>query len=239
MHSNYFEFVKFMYSFEHFQELRHRTGFCIIVFLLLVFSIFLSSPKIFCIFQKTVIYVKIVPVGMSDFLYTSIKLSILLGIFFMIFFSFCQGLLYFLPGFTRKEKNSILSASIVSIMLFSLGATFCKFYLVPATFNFFMFYSFSNTEVILRLDNYVNILLTLTITTGIFFQIPIIQFLLRYLGIISGNDMLKVSKYVIVLFSFFSAIITPSTDPYPQVLLSIAISSLYIAGATLVKLTKQ
>jgi len=46
--------------------------------------------------------------------------------------------------------------------------------------------------------------------------------------------MLGLWKYVIVLSTIVSAILTPSTDPITQSLLSFAFISLYLAGASLV-----
>lgn len=213
---------------EHLTELRQRVGLCLIAFLFFITGIFLNSSEILYMLQSDISYVKIVPAGMGDYLYTSLKLAISLGTLLTVPFSLYQLLMYLLPGLTTQEKESILPASCASVILFFLGSVFCKLYLIPATLNFLIAYSSAGVESTCRLDTYVDTLLTMTVITGISFQIPIIQFIVGYAGIISGESMLKASRYVIVLCSFLAAVVTPSTDPYPQILLSVAISSLYL-----------
>ena len=74
----------------------------------------------------------------------------------------------------------------------------------------------------------------LIFTTGLSFQIPVIQIVLGLLNIISGQTMLSAWKYVIVISTILAAIITPSTDPITQILLTIALLALYLGGAGIV-----
>jgi sec-independent protein translocase protein TatC len=46
--------------------------------------------------------------------------------------------------------------------------------------------------------------------------------------------MLSAWKYVIVISTILAAIITPSTDPITQILLTIALLALYLGGAGIV-----
>ena len=52
-----------------------------------------------------------------------------------------------------------------------------------------------------------------------------------FLGIISGKSMLNVWKYAVVIATILSAIITPSTDPITQILMSGALLTLYFGGS--------
>jgi sec-independent protein translocase protein TatC len=80
---------------------------------------------------------------------------------------------------------------------------------------------------------------TLIFTTGLSFQIPVIQIVLGLLNIISGQTMLSAWKYVIVISTILAAIITPSTDPITQILLTIALLALYLGGAGIVTLINK
>jgi sec-independent protein translocase protein TatC len=51
--------------------------------------------------------------------------------------------------------------------------------------------------------------------------------------------MLSVWKYVVVLSTIFAAIITPSTDPVTQILMTVALLVLYLGGAGLVILINK
>jgi sec-independent protein translocase protein TatC len=73
-------------------------------------------------------------------------------------------------------------------------------------------------------------------STGLAFQIPIIQLLLSYLGIVSSKQMLSGWRVVIIASTVLGAVLTPSTDPLTQSLLAGAVLALYFGGIGMVKL---
>jgi sec-independent protein translocase protein TatC len=75
--------------------------------------------------------------------------------------------------------------------------------------------------------------------TGLSFQVPAIQVVLGLLGIVSGKTMLSYWKYVIVICTILEAVITPSTDPITQILMSTALLTLYLGGSGFVILLKK
>ena len=75
--------------------------------------------------------------------------------------------------------------------------------------------------------------------TGLAFQVPAIQVVLGLLGIVTGQQMLAAWKYVIVICTVVAAVITPSTDPITQIILSGALLSLYLGGSGFVILLKK
>ncbi|MCO5583705.1 hypothetical protein L7F22_037619 [Adiantum nelumboides] len=66
-------------------------------------------------------------------------------------------------------------------------------------------------------------------------QVPVIQLLLGQTGLVSGDQMLSVWRYVVVGAVIAAAVLTPSTDPLTQVLLAGPLIGLYLGGALLVK----
>jgi sec-independent protein translocase protein TatC len=62
---------------------------------------------------------------------------------------------------------------------------------------------------------------------------------LGVLGVVSGANMLKLWKYVVLGAVIIGAILTPSTDPITQILLSGAIVLLYCLGAGVLILLKR
>jgi sec-independent protein translocase protein TatC len=79
--------------------------------------------------------------------------------------------------------------------------------------------------------------LLLLFSTGLAFQIPIIQLLLGNLNIVSSERMVSGWRYVIMGAVVLGAVLTPSTDPLTQSLLAGAVLGLYFGGVGLVKLT--
>lgn len=77
-------------------------------------------------------------------------------------------------------------------------------------------------------------MLVLFLSTGIIFQIPIVQIILSFSKILSGVKMLNLWKYMLLLSTILGAILTPSADPFTQLLLSGAVFFLYLIGSFLV-----
>lgn len=68
-------------------------------------------------------------------------------------------------------------------------------------------------------------------------QVPVIQFLLGQVGLVSGDQMLSIWRYVVVGAVVAAAVLTPSTDPLTQCLLAAPLLGLYLGGAWVVKLS--
>jgi len=123
--------------------------------------------------------------------------------------------------------------------LFCFGLFFSYYILTPAALNFFLNYSDEVIEPFWSFDEYFEFILVLFYSTGLAFQIPIIQIILGLLKIVTVEQMLKAWRYVILGSTVIGAILTPSTDPLTQLLLSIAILALYFSGAFILFIIKN
>jgi sec-independent protein translocase protein TatC len=123
-----------------------------------------------------------------------------------------------------------------SSVLFVTGLFFAYFLLIPAALRFFISYGADVVEQLWSIDKYFEFVLLLLFSTGLAFQIPVVQLLLGALGIVSSEKMLAGWRYVILGSVVLGAVLTPSTDPLTQTLLATAVLGLYFTGIGLVKL---
>jgi sec-independent protein translocase protein TatC len=140
---------------------------------------------------------------------------------------------------TKNERNIVLPVIFSSSILFIIGLLFSYFFLVPAALTFFINYGADIVEPFWSFEQYFDFVAVLIFTTGIAFQVPVIQVVSGVLGLVSGKTMLQAWKYVVVFATIISAIITPSTDPVTQLLLSVALIMLYLSGCTAVIFLKK
>ena len=112
-------------------------------------------------------------------------------------------------------------------------------FLVPAALNFFITYGSEVVEPFWSFDQYFNFVSILIFATGLSFQVPILQFILGFLGIVTGKKMLASWKYVLVIATILAAVITPSTDPITQLLMAGALFVLYLGGVGVVLLVQK
>ena len=212
---------------EHIEEFSQRFIFCIILGLLLTTLCFADVKEIVKLFQAPAIGIKFLQFAPGEYFFASIKIATFCGLLLSSPILIYQIILYVVPGMTRKERNILLPITIASGILFGLGLIFSYFFLVPAALKFFIAYGSDIVEPFWSFDQYFNFISVLIFTTGLSFQVPIIQFILGFLNIISGQKMLSAWKYVVIISTILAAVITPSTDPVTQILMSSALLVLY------------
>ncbi|ESQ39949.1 hypothetical protein EUTSA_v10000946mg [Eutrema salsugineum] len=144
---------------------------------------------------------------------------------------------FVLPGLTRAERRFLGPIVFGSSLLFYAGLAFSYWVLTPAALNFFVNYAEGVVESLWSIDQYFEFVLVLMFSTGLSFQVPVIQLLLGQVGVVSGDQMLSIWRYVVVGAVVAAAVLTPSTDPVTQMLLATPLLGLYLGGAWMVKLT--
>lgn len=220
---------------EHIEELRTRTFKATIFFIISTFISFSYIQEISYLLQRPAIGIKFLQLAPGEYFFSSIKISSYTGLIISSPFIVYQIVLFILPGLTRTETKFFLPSLITSICLFFTGIYFSFNILIPAALHFFIEYGSEIVEPLWSFEQYFDFILLLIFSTGLAFQIPIIQIVLGLTGIISSNQMLKSWRYILLFTTILSAILTPSTDPITQLLLSSAILCLYFAGVLILK----
>ena len=116
---------------------------------------------------------------------------------------------------------------------------FSYFFLVPEELKFFIAFGSDFVEPFWSFDQYFDFIAVLLFATGLAFQVPAVQVVLGLLGIVTGEKMLSAWKYVVVFATILAAVITPSTDPVTQIIMTIALLTLYLGGAGFVILLNK
>ena len=224
---------------EHIEELRQRIFFLFWMVLFLTCAAFIEVKGLVQILELPVTNVKFFQVAPGEYFISTIKISFYTGLLFSSPFLVSQLILFLLPGLTKKETKIILPFFLGSLILFGLGLAFSYYTLIPAALNFFLNYSEEVLEPFWSFDQYFEFILVLFYSTGLAFQIPILQILIGLLNIVSAKQMLDAWRYIILLSTILGAILTPSTDPLTQLLLSLAIFLLYFSGLGILFLLKN
>lgn len=224
---------------EHIEELRQRSFHIICVIILLMSFSFIEVKSLVQILELPVSNVKFFQLSPGEYFVSTVKIAFYTGLLFSTPFLLSQVILFLLPGLTKTEIKVVLPLLLISLILFSLGISFSYFVLIPAALNFFLTYSDEVIEPLWSFDQYFEFILVLFYSTGLAFQIPIIQIVLGFLNIISAKQMLMSWRYVILISTIIGAVLTPSTDPLTQLLLSSAILLLYFSGVAILFLIKN
>ncbi|MEZ2225566.1 twin-arginine translocase subunit TatC [Microcoleus sp.] len=225
-----------MSLFEHLEELRWRIFYSLIAVVISIVGCFLYVRPIVKLLEVPAGAVKFLQLAPGEYFFVSIKVAGYSGLLIASPFIFYQIALFVLPGLTRKERGLLGPVFFGSSFLFLGGLVFSYIALIPAALNFFVTYGADVVEQLWSIDKYFEFVLLLMFSTGLAFQIPIVQVLLGILGIVSSKQMLSGWRYVILGAAVLGAVLTPSTDPLTQSLLGGAVLALYFGGIGLVKL---
>nr|GEU98072.1 sec-independent protein translocase protein TATC, chloroplastic [Tanacetum cinerariifolium] len=229
---------KEMTIFDHLEELRDRIFVSVMAVGAAILGCFVYSKDLIMILEAPVRTqgVRFLQLAPGEFFFTTIKVSGYCGLLLGSPVILYEMIAFVLPGLTRSERKFLAPIVLGSSILFYAGITFSYIVLTPAALNFFVNYAEGVVESLWSIDQYFEFVLVLMFSTGLSFQVPVIQLLLGQVGLVTGDQMLSVWRYVVVGAVVAAAIVTPSTDPLTQMLLAGPLLGLYFGGAWTVKL---
>ncbi|KAI4299766.1 hypothetical protein L6164_033193 [Bauhinia variegata] len=230
---------KEMSVFDHLEELRQRIFVSVLGVGAAILGCFAVSKDLIMILEAPVKSqgVRFLQLAPGEFFFTTLKVSGYCGLLLGSPLILYEIIAFVLPGLTRDERRFLGPIVLGSSVLFYAGIVFSYLVLTPAALNFFVNYAEGAVESLWSIDQYFEFVLVLMFSTGLSFQVPVVQFLLGQVGLVSGDQMLSVWRYVVVGAVVAAAVVTPSTDPVTQVLLATPLLGLYLGGAWMVKLT--
>ncbi|MHC5599010.1 MAG: twin-arginine translocase subunit TatC [Nostoc sp.] len=226
-----------MSLFDHLEELRQRIFYSLIGVAVGIIGCFFAVKPIVQLLEVPAQGVKFLQLAPGEYFFVSLKVAAYTGIVLTSPFILYQIIQFVLPGLTRRERRLLGPVVLGSSVLFAGGLVFAYLLLIPAALKFFISYGADVVEQLWSIDKYFEFVLLLLFSTGLAFQIPIIQLLLGNLNIVSSERMVSGWRYVIMGAVVLGAVLTPSTDPLTQSLLAGAVLALYFGGVGLVKLT--
>ncbi|CAG7894976.1 unnamed protein product [Brassica rapa] len=230
---------KEMTIFDHLEELRERIFVSVLAVGAAITGCFAFSKDLIVFLEAPVKNqgVRFLQLAPGEFFFTTLKVSGYCGLLLGSPVILYEIIAFVLPGLTRAERRFLGPIVFGSSLLFYAGLAFSYWVLTPAALNFFVNYAEGVVESLWSIDQYFEFVLVLMFSTGLSFQVPVIQLLLGQVGVVSGDQMLSIWRYVVVGAVVVAAVVTPSTDPVTQMLLATPLLGLYLGGAWMVKLT--
>jgi len=224
-----------MSIFDHLEELRQRIFYCLLALGLAIAVCFVLVRPLVRLLQEPAGDVKFLQLAPGEFFFVSFKVAGYSGLVLASPLILYQIIQFVLPGLTRRERRLLGPVVLGSSALFFLGLAFAYYALIPVTLQFFVNYGADVVEQLWSIERYFELVLSLMFLVGLTFQIPIIQMILGYLGIISSQQMLKGWRSVVLGAVILGAVVTPSTDPLTQSVLAGAVLGLYFGGIGMVR----
>lgn len=132
------------------------------------------------------------------------------------------------PALHENERKSANGFVFYATALFIIGISFGYFLVAPLSVNFLANYTVSDMiENTIKIDSYLSTVATLTLGTGIVFELPIVIYILSKLGIMTPAFMREKRRYAIVIILIIAAIVTPTPDILTMLTVSFPLFLLY------------
>jgi sec-independent protein translocase protein TatC len=134
------------------------------------------------------------------------------------------------PALKETETSPVRYFVVVGSVLFLIGICFGYFLLFPMSYNFLISYQITTGNDIQTnntLDDYISLISTMTLVSGIIFEMPILVYFLTRLTLLTPQFMRKYRKHAVVVILIAAAVITPSPDVTSQMMVGVPMYLLY------------
>ncbi|MDA8571162.1 twin-arginine translocase subunit TatC [Schleiferiaceae bacterium] len=153
--------------------------------------------------------------------------SLVAGVIIAFPYVFWEIWRFIQPGLHESERKNSRGVILFTTVLFLLGVLFGYYVIVPLSVQFLGTYTVSS-EIFNRIDltSYISMVSSVTLATGILFQLPIAVYFLSKLGVVTPDLLKTYRRHAIVGILLLSAIITPP-DIASQILVTFPVLILY------------
>jgi sec-independent protein translocase protein TatC len=179
----------------------------------------------------TVKKVQLQTLGISEQFFTHMSFSFMGGLILGFPFLLWELWKFVRPALKDKEIGPVKVFVVIATILFLTGIAFGYFIMFPMSYNFLINYQMSDKIVTNQtLDDYTSFIYTLTLVSGVIFEMPILVYFLTRMTLLTPQFMRKYRKHAVVVILIASAVITPSPDVTSQMVVAVPMYILYEAS---------
>ncbi len=224
----------------HHQELRRRlakTMLTIVVFTAVayIFAEKIAAFFIAPLFAASPLVYRLVYTHLPEAFMAYIKLAFLVGLIAGMPVGLYQLWIFVAPGLKKNEKILAITVVFWAMFLFTGGACFAFFVVLPKMLIYFMSYANEHLEPLPKLGLYLTFIARTILAFGISFQIPFLMVMAGKAGFVQTAYFRRKRNYFYVVIVVISFLLTAG-DIMATVLLAIPLFLLYEAGIFLTAL---
>jgi sec-independent protein translocase protein TatC len=145
---------------------------------------------------------------------------------------------FIVPGLTKKERRMAIPFVSSSVLLFALGALFA-YITLPKGLNFLLGFAGSDFVPVLTGDRFISFVILVSVAFGLAFEFPVLLVFLELVGVVTSQKLRRWRRFSILGIAIFAAVITPSSDPYTMLAMSVPMYLFYEAAIIIGRLMKK
>jgi sec-independent protein translocase protein TatC len=178
---------------------------------------------------------KMIATGVISPFFVPMKVTLLVAFIIALPWIFYQVWAFVAPGLYAHEKRLVLPLVVSSSFLFVAGVAFSYFFVFGRVFKFIYSFAPASISVAPDIENYLDFVMTMCLSFGVTFEVPIVVVVLVRMGIVTVEKLKAIRPYITVGAFVIAAIVTPP-DVVSQFALAVPMILLFELGLLLAPL---
>ncbi len=203
----------------HLTELRNR----ILTILGTIFGLFLItyffSAELLTIAQRPIAGQNLIFLSPTEAFFARLKIAIYAALFIGLPVMLFQIWQFCAPGLLSRERRYTVIFVLTSMILFTTGAVFCYFLILPYGLSFLLSFATETITPQISIGFYISFIFKLILVFGVVFEVPLVTLLLVQAGVVTPQFLTSNRSYMYVGAFVVAAALTPP-DVITQVLMA-------------------
>lgn len=196
-------------------------------------SLGLSSMKIPCF------DIELISTQLASQFIIHMKMALCCGILLASPYMLYQIFRFVTPALYENERRYAYPVVIWGYILYIIGVLLNYYFIFPLAIRFLGTYQVSTAiPNLITLDSYISTLITMSLLMGLMFELPMVCWFFAKLGFITADFLRKYRRHAFVIILIVGTVITPTSDVFTLLLVSIPIYILYETSIAVVASTR-
>lgn len=224
----------------HLVELRERLLKAIAAVLLLLLGLLPFADRLYHFISEPLIErlprgSQMVAIEVASPFMTPVKLTFFVALFLAMPVVLYQLWRFVAPGLYRHEKRLAVPILFSSVAMFYLGCAAAYYVVLPKVFTFLLGITPDGVAMMTDIGHYLDFVLTVFFAFGLCFEVPVVIFILAWLGWVTPAQLTRQRPYAILGAFVVAAVIAPP-DVMSMLMLAVPMCLLYELGIVAVRL---
>ena len=222
---------------EHLRELRNRLIKMVLGIVIGMIGGFFLASRVIDYFKAVIVRgdpnAVLAQRDPTEYVVTYLKITVYIGIGLAMPILVYQLIRFLAPGLSKTERRYVYLTMPFVILCFAGGVFFASAVAIPNMFKFLLEVSAGKVQNLLGIEAVLSFFASLSLWTGIFFEMPVVIFVLAALNIVTFQTLRRTRRYAAVGLMITAAIITPTPDALSMLIVWAPMYILYEVGLVL------
>lgn len=180
-------------------------------------------------------HVQLINTGLAEQFIIHMKTALCAGVLCASPYILYQLYRFVSPALYANERHYAVRTVGWGYLLFIIGVLVSYYLIFPLTFRFLGTYQVAgDVENMISLQSYMSTLILMCLSLGIVFEMPVLAWMFARMGFINAGFLRKYRRHAIVIILIVAAVITPTSDIFTLLLVSLPMYLLYEASILLI-----